>query len=93
MDTKMLQPLHDKLAIVRLKSDTVTAAGIIVENGLGDVDKAKVIAIGPKVVDVKVKDTILVNWNKAVSTKVDNIPVYLIKEEDVVGIYEEGPEA
>jgi chaperonin GroES len=84
-----IQPLHDKVAIVRLKADTVTSSGIIVEKGLGEVDKAKVIAIGSKVTDIKVKDTVLVNWNKATSTKVDDIPVYLIKEEDIVGVYED----
>lgn len=89
----MIQPLHDKLAVVRLKANNTTSAGIIVERGLGEVDKAKVIAIGPKIQDIKVGDTILIDWNKAVQTKVTDdkgdIPVYILKEENVVGIYED----
>lgn len=85
----MIQPLNDKLAVVRIKADTVTASGLIVERGLGEVDKARVIAVGPKVTDVKVRDTVLINWNKATQTKMDDIPVYILKEEDVVGVYEE----
>jgi co-chaperonin GroES (HSP10) len=85
----MIQPLHDKIAIVRLKASSTTASGIIVEKGLGEVDKAKIIATGPKVLDVKVGDTVLVDWNKAVPTKMDDIPVYILKEENIVGIYEE----
>jgi len=92
----MIQPLHDKIVVVKLKGATTTASGLIVERGLGEVDKAQVVAIGPKVTDVKVNDKVLINWNKATQTKITDdkgdIPVFIIKEEDVVGVYE-GPEA
>ena len=89
----MIQPLHDKLAVVRIKSNNTTSAGIIVERGLGEVDKAQVIAIGPKVTDVKVGDKVLINWNKASQTKITDekgdIPVFILTEENVVGVYED----
>ena len=85
----MIKPLHDKLAVVRLKASSTTSSGIIVEKGLGEVDKAKIVAIGPKVTEVKVGDTVLVDWNKAAPTKMDDIPVYILKEENIVGVYED----
>ena len=88
----MIQPLHDKIVVVKLKGTNTTASGLIVEKGLGEVDKAQVIAIGPKVTDVKVGEQVLINWNKATQTKVTDdqgdIPVFILKEEDVVGVYD-----
>ena len=89
----MIQPLHDKIVVVKLKGATTTSSGLIVERGLGEVDKAQVIAIGPKVTDVKVGDKVLIDWNKATQTKVTDeqgdIPVFIIKEENVVGVCDE----
>jgi co-chaperonin GroES (HSP10) len=89
----MIQPLHDKVVVVKIKNDNKTASGIIVEKGLGEVDKAQVIAIGPKVSDVKVGDKVLIDWNKASQSKVTDdkgdIPVYILKEEFIVGVYQE----
>ena len=83
-----IKPIGKKLAAVKLKSETTTGSGIYIAKGIETVDKAKVIAIGPDVVDVKVGETILINWNKAASTTVDSIPVYILTEEDVVGIFD-----
>jgi chaperonin GroES len=88
----MIQPLHDKVVVVRIKKDNVTASGIIVDKGLGEVDRAQVVAIGPKVQDVKVGEQVLIDWNKATQTKVTDdkgdIPVFIIKEENIVGVFE-----
>ena len=88
----MIQPLHDKVVVVKIKNENKTASGIIVEKGLGEVDKAQVIAIGPKVYDVKVGEQVLIDWNKATQSKVTDdkgdIPVYILKEENIVGVYE-----
>jgi len=83
-----IQPIGKKLAVVRLKSDTTTVSGLILTKGVDSVDKAKVIAVGPEVKDVKVGETILINWNKATSTTIDNVPIYVLTEEDVVGVFD-----
>jgi chaperonin GroES len=87
-----IQPLHDKVVVVRIKKENKTASGLIVERGLNEVDKAQVVAIGPKVIDVKVGDQVLIDWNKATQSKVTDsqgdIPVFILKQEDIVGIYE-----
>ena len=83
-----IKPIGKKLAVVKLKSETTTGSGIYIAKGIETVDKAKVIAIGPEVVDVKVGETILINWNKASQTTVDSIPVYIIVEDEVVGVFD-----
>jgi co-chaperonin GroES (HSP10) len=83
-----IQPIGKKLAVVKLKSETTTESGLILTKAADSVDKAKVIAVGPEVTDVKVGETILINWNKASATTIDNIPIYMLTEEDVVGIFD-----
>ena len=83
-----IQPIGKKLAVVKLKSETTTESGLILTKGVDSVDKAKVIAVGPEVKEVKVGETILINWNKATSTTIDSIPVYILIEEDVVGVFD-----
>lgn len=83
-----IQPIGKKLAVVKLKSETQTESGIFIAKGIETVDKAKVIAIGPEVTEVKVGETVLINWNSAAQTTIDGIPVYILKEEDVVGVFE-----
>ncbi len=83
-----IKPLGKKLAVVKLKSDTQTESGIFISKGVDSVDKAKVVAIGPDVTAVKIGETVLINWNNASTTTVDNIPIYILKEEDVVGVFD-----
>lgn len=84
-----IKPIKDRVALVRLKKKTTTASGIILDRDVeGEVDKAQVIAIGPDVSMVKVDDIILIDWNKAGVTHIDGIPTYVIKEIDIVGVFE-----
>lgn len=86
---KNLIPLHDKVAVISLKSEKKTETGIILTGKVeGDTSKAKVIAIGPDVTDVIVGDTCYIDWNKTVTTKIDDIPVYLLKQEDIIAVIE-----
>lgn len=84
-----IQPLGKKLAVVKLKNKEETNEfGLIINANTQGVDKAKVIAIGPEVTEVKVGETVLINWNNAGAATVDGIPIYVLKEEDVVGVFE-----
>jgi co-chaperonin GroES (HSP10) len=83
-----IKPIGKKLAVVKLKSETTTESGLILTKAVDSVDKAKVIAVGSEVTDVKVGETVLINWNKASATTIDNIPIYMLTEEDVVGIFD-----
>jgi co-chaperonin GroES (HSP10) len=83
-----LIPLKTKVAVVRIKNKLETESGIVLTRSTGEVDRAKVIAIGPDVTDVKYNDVLLIDWNKASMTKIDDIPVYIISQDDIVAVYE-----
>jgi co-chaperonin GroES (HSP10) len=83
-----IKPIGKKLAVVKLKSETQTDSGIFIAKGIDSFDKAKVIAVGPDVQGVLVGETVLINWNKASQTTVDSIPVYIIVEDEVVGVFD-----
>jgi len=86
----MLVPIKSKVLIELLEKETTTSGGIFLAiPDRDDINKAKVIAIGDKVVDVQVGDTILPNWNQAVETKYDNgRKTYIIEEKDIVLVFD-----
>jgi co-chaperonin GroES (HSP10) len=86
----MLVPIKSKILIELLEKETTTPAGIVLAvPDRDDINKAKVIAIGDKVLDVQVGDTVLVNWNQAVETKYDDErKTYIIEESGIVLVFE-----
>jgi co-chaperonin GroES (HSP10) len=84
-----LIPLNNKVAVVRLKNKLETDSGIVLTRSTGEVDKAKVIAVGPEVTSVKLNDVLLIDWNKASVNTLDGVPIYMIPEEHIVAVYEE----
>lgn len=83
-----LVPLYDKIAVVRIKNKAETESGILLTKSVDAVDRAKVVSIGPDVKDVKVNDTLLIDWNKTSMSKFDDIPIYMVSEKDVIGVFE-----
>ena len=88
MKRMKLVPLHDKIAVVRIKNKAETESGILLTKSVDAVDRAKVVSIGPDVKDVKVNDTLLIDWNKTSMSKFDGIPIYMVSEKDVIGVFE-----
>jgi len=86
----MLVPIKSKVLIELLEKETTTPGGIVLAiPDRDDINKAKVIAIGDKVQDVQVGDTVLVNWNQAVETKYDDErKTYIIKESGIVLVFD-----
>ena len=86
----MLVPIKSKVLIELLEKETTTPGGIVLAvPDREDINKAKVIAIGDKVLDVQVGDTVLVNWNQAVETKYDDErKTYIIDEKDIVLVFD-----
>jgi co-chaperonin GroES (HSP10) len=86
----MLVPIKSKVLIELLEKETTTTGGIVLAvPDRDDINKAKVIAIGDKVLDVQVGDTVLVNWNQAVETKYENgRKTYIIEESGIVLVFE-----
>jgi chaperonin GroES len=85
-----ITPLHDKIYIAEAKKKEASASGIILTSGQGgDTAAALVLAVGPAVKDVKVGDRLLIDWSKCSAVTVDGVQRAMIKEEDVIGIFED----
>ena len=84
-----LVPIKDRVAVVRIKSELKTESGIVLEGARSnEVDKAKVIAIGPSVDLVEVGQTVLVDWNKVSVATIEGAPVYVLSQDDIHGVIE-----
>jgi co-chaperonin GroES (HSP10) len=84
-----LVPIKDRVAAVRIKSELKTESGIVLENTRSnEVDKAKVIAIGPEVDLVEIGQTILIDWSKVQVATIEGAPVYILSQDDIHGIIE-----
>jgi co-chaperonin GroES (HSP10) len=85
-----IKPLKKTVAVVRIKNKKETESGIILTGYAGaDIDRARVIALGDDVTLVKVNEVVLLDWNKVRPTTIDDIPVYFLSEDDVVGVFDE----
>ena len=86
----MLVPIKSKILIELIEKDKETQSGIILVNpDREEPNKAKVIAIGDKVLDVQINDTVLPNWNQAVETKYESKrKTYIIDEKDIVLVFD-----
>jgi len=86
----MLKPLNKKLVVEIIEKEKVSPGGIILtRTDRDEVNRGKVISVGPEVLDISVGDVILTNWNAASKTVVEGNTFYILSEEDVVLIFEE----
>jgi chaperonin GroES len=83
-------PINDRVLIAENKKETKTESGIILEGarGVGDTAQGTVLAVGPKVTEVKVGDVILLDWAKASPVKVGDAQRAMIKEEFIIAVVE-----
>jgi chaperonin GroES len=86
----LLKSIKNNVIVELIEKEKVTSGGIILTNADPDqVSKGKVIAIGDETLDVKVNDIILPNWNAAKQMKYEGQDLFVVKEEDIVLIFEE----
>lgn len=86
----MIKPLNKKLVMEIIEKEKVSPGGIILTRSDRDeVNRGKVISIGPEVLDISVGDVILPNWNAATKTVLKENTYYIISEDDVVLIFGE----
>jgi chaperonin GroES len=78
-----MKPTRDNIIVIRVAAEKATFSGIILKSTV-EPDKAEVIAIGNKVDEVNIGDTVLLNWNKA--TKIEN-ETYVVPIKEVIWIY------
>lgn len=85
----MIKPLKKNVLVVRLKKKSTTESGIILQNDFdGNVDRAQVMAVGSEVTMVKPDDVVFCDWNKANPVTVDDVPHYVVSEDNIVWIFD-----
>ena len=93
-----IRPLHDRVIVKRLESETKTAGGILIpDNAAEKPSKGKVIAVGKgkllddgKVhpLDVKVGDVVLFGKYSGNEIKEGADEYVVMREEDILGVIE-----
>lgn len=93
-----LRPLHDRVLVKRLESETKTAGGIIlVESAQEKPSEGEVIAVGTgnkaedgtvTALDVKAGDKVLFGKWGGTEVKIDGEDLLIMKESDIMGIIE-----
>ena len=97
------KPLHDRVLVRRIESDTKTAGGIIIPDTAKEKpQEGEILAVGPgardesgKLValDVKVGDRVLFGKWSGTEVKIDGEDFLIMKESDILGIIEGGAAA
>ena len=79
-----MRPLHNKVIVERIPGETTTESGIVLQRS-NEVDRAKIIAVGPLVDEVSVGEVVLLDWNKVAKVG-DN---FVVSEDNIIFVYED----
>jgi chaperonin GroES len=90
------RPLHDRVALRRVDSETKTSGGIIIPDTAAEKpQQGEVVAVGPGArnedgkivpVDVKEGDRVLFGKWSGTEVKIDGAEILIIKECDIMGV-------
>ena len=90
------RPLHDRVVVSRIESDTKTPGGIIIpESAAEKPQQGEVIAVGPgargddgkvTALDVKEGDKVLFGKWSGTEVKIDGQELLIMKESDIMGV-------
>ncbi|RCX07353.1 co-chaperone GroES [Extensimonas vulgaris] len=93
-----LRPLHDRVIVKRIESETKTASGIVIpDNAAEKPDQGEVLAVGPgkkndkgelSPMSVKVGDRVLFGKYSGQTVKVDGEELLVMKEDDLFAVIE-----
>ncbi len=94
------KPLHDRVLVRRIESDTRTAGGIIIPDTAKEKpQEGEILAVGPGArdeggkriaPDVKVGDRVLFGKWSGTEVKIDGEDLLIMKESDILGVIEAG---
>jgi chaperonin GroES len=92
------RPLHDRVVVKRLDSETKTAGGIIIPDTAAEKpQQGEVVAVGPgardeagKLIAIELKkgDRVLFGKWSGTEVKVDGQELLIMKESDIMGVIE-----
>jgi chaperonin GroES len=90
------RPLHDRVAVKRVDSETKTAGGIIIPDTAAEKpQQGEVVAVGPGAraddgrivaMDLKKGDRVLFGKWSGTEVKIDGTEILIMKESDVMGV-------
>ena len=93
-----IRPLHDRVIVKRLESETRSAGGIVIPDSAAEKPvQGKIVAVGKgkileggevRPLDVKVGDKILFGKYSGTEVKVDGEELLVMREEDLVAVIE-----
>ncbi len=93
-----IRPLHDRVIVKRLESETKTAGGIVIPDSAAEKPvQGKIVAVGKgkiledgsvRALDVKVGDKILFGKYSGSEIKIDGEEHLIMREEDILGVVE-----
>jgi chaperonin GroES len=93
-----IRPLHDRVIVKRLESETKSAGGIVIPDSAAEKPvQGKIVAVGKgkileggevRPLDVKVGDKILFGKYSGTEVKVDGEELVVMREEDVMAVIE-----
>ena len=93
-----LRPLHDRVIVKRIESETTTASGIVIpDNAAEKPDQGEVLAVGPGkkndkgeliALNVKVGDRVLFGKWSGTEVKLDDRELLIMKESDIMGVFQ-----
>ena len=93
-----LRPLHDRIVVKRVESETKTASGIFLPDAATEKpDQGEVLAVGPGrrneagnliALDVKVGDRVLFGKYSGQTVKIDGEELLVMKEDDLFAVVE-----
>ena len=91
-----IRPLHDRVIVKRLESETRTAGGIVIPDSAAEKPvQGKIVAVGKgkiledgsvRALDVKVGDKILFGKYSGTTVKVDGDELLVMREEDIMAV-------
>ncbi|MFD2263279.1 co-chaperone GroES [Lacibacterium aquatile] len=90
------RPLHDRVVVRRVESETKTASGIIIPDTAQEKpQQGEILAVGPgardekgqlQALEVKTGDRVLFGKWSGTEVKIDGQDVIIMKESDILGI-------
>ena len=94
-----LRPLHDRVIVKRIESETKTASGIVIpDNAAEKPDQGEVLAVGPGkrndkgellALNVKDGDRVLFGKYSGQTVKVNGSELLVMKEDDLFAVVEQ----
>ncbi|MFA5899533.1 MAG: co-chaperone GroES [Hyphomicrobium sp.] len=92
------RPLHDRVVVKRLESETKTSGGIIIPDTAAEKpQQGEIVAVGPGsrdeggkliAIDLKKGDKVLFGKWSGTEVKIDGQDLLIMKESDVMGVLE-----